>query len=120
MGEFWGFSGTCPWGGMLHPPLLLALTTRVHLGEIIEDAGTSTVRLDQVTCLQGHGPHKILPGWVFLQRHMVHLRPCLSCCPDLPVSAGPWDQHPCQDWGWLRAHRVLDAVVDDHIVIAQG
>lgn len=105
---------------MLCPPLLLALTTRVHLGEIIEDTGTGTVRLDQVTCLQGHGPHKILPRRVFLQREAVNLRACPSPCPSPACAPGPWGQHPCQGWGWPGAHRVFDAVVDDHVVIAQG
>lgn len=49
-----------------HP--LLALTSGVHLGEIIEDAGAGAVGLDQVTGLQGHGPDKILPGREFLQK----------------------------------------------------
>lgn len=78
MGQLWEYNGTHPQRDMLYPPLLLALTTRVHLGEIIEDTGTITIRLDQVSCLQGHGPHKILPGWVFLQRDVIHLRTCPS------------------------------------------
>lgn len=43
-----------------------ALTSGVHLGEIIEDAGAGTVGLDQITGLQGYSPDKILSGWVFL------------------------------------------------------
>lgn len=120
VGKLQGYNGTHPRGGTLHPPLLLALTAGVHLGEIIEDAATGTIRLDQVTCLQGHGPHKILPGWVFLQRDAVHLRACPSRCPALPVPAGPCGHHPCQGWGRPGAHRVLDTVVDDHVVVAQG
>ena len=85
VGELSGYNGTHPPGGMLYPPILLPLTARVHLGEIIEDAGTGTICLDQVTCLQGHGPHKILPGWVFLQKDAVDLRACPIRSPALPV-----------------------------------
>ena len=92
-----------------------ALTSGVHLGEIIEDAGAGTIGLDQITGLQGHSPDKILAGWVFLQKKKKKEKKRKSCtAQNLPQPL------PTAIPKATGTYRVLDAVVKDDVVIAQG